>query len=1343
MQQPRWAAASLAVWAVALAGLAGQSAVLMPSSSSGMLVRTAINAPGPVAPKVAFTDGRADIYKVSISGDSERLGASEPEPWEKEDPAAFRAELSAGYGASDLAYVSSKDSQQGDVYVLRSGAGGARHQRITCDNKAAEFHPVISPDGTMLSYASDATGNLDIWFVRLGERLDDCPQARQLSRSAAADTWPTWFPDSSAIIFSSAREDPLGDLFQLPIPEEDSGTASEAGLIPLTVGPEADTQPAAYRRTDGIESSGSTWVAYTTTQFEPSGSLAVLELPPAGPRKVFPLWPAEPEPGTPLAQGYGSSEAAWSPDGNGIAFTSTRDDPAGDVLISPLDFDSGSPKIDPARIVKAAASPGVYESHAAWLGADGQYASLGFTSRRTPADISDADASNGSARRAIAAAEPDEAGPAYSPDGTSVAWSQEAGQVDGAIPRVLFRSKADGEQAGMLHYERGNKDVDVDPVWSPDGRQLAFTRYAWRGEDYSDPAVWIVDLEAARDDGARAPSRRVAGAPPEGSRYAEGNPAWSPDGSFLAVDRRYAPDLRVELKGSGPIRVGQETSIQATIMNVGRVATAPTEIKLAYPPGGAVASIPAGCRQGRGEVTCRVGSLPPGTNSVQPWTLRGAAPGEWPVIAEVFQPGDSSPENNKATSALLVGGNSDLEVALEVTYQKFGDDSTQVDEVLASATVTNVGELHAGPSTLTFTADGDLALPSGCSLRVSCTAQCVTAPETVTCPLEALAPGASAARKIVLHGVPTGKESVTATVSKDDAEVFTDNNRKVVIVEPGTSPPPSPEEGPGGPVLGLWLLSSANPAPGVPKAGLLPSQSLPALSPRPEPITSAPEVWVLNASTGEGNPLAAPGRCAAGCTVAGAHPAWSPDGARIVVTDHGMLAAVTLKDDDRANGPDLPHAAASIAAVTGFDAAGAPTASRGEIRSVEDPAWAADGTEIYFTGQAAGQPDHAGIYAIAPDGSKLRTVVQGRGPETQPALQPWADLAIRLTGDPATVPQGNTATLKASIANVGPSPAAAVRILIEVPEGMTALSTTAAGCEVSDRSVLCNLDKRLDKGTALDIGIAARSDAAGEHISTATATAGTPDPRPADNQATTSTLTPKRDSPGADTSADIAVELTLQQSEGWTGGKPATARAKITNNGPATASGITLKAATAGPLTFQPADGCTGAGCPLDNLDPGASREVDLKFSLPESDPSGGVSARPAEISVEASTSSTDPKVENNKGSTGFTVRQPGVTVYPAVAKPGDVVTIVVEGLPAGAAVIFAWSKGIQPDATAIKHDGTELRRGLLLVRRDQLGTRDILVTSADQDKLFGELRAPLLVVARPMTPSPDLIGRG
>ena len=1337
MQQPRWAAASLAAWAIALAGLALPSAgTMLPSSD---MVGTAVRVPEPVAPQVAFTEGRAEIYQVSLPGEAA------PKPWEQQtDPTTYRAELSAGYGARQLAYVSTKDSAQGDVYVSKSD--GASHQRATCENNAAEFHPVISPDGKMLAYASDGKGNLDIWISRLGEA---CSQARQLTFSKAADTWPAWAPDSSSIIFSSGREDSLGDLFQLPVPDlsKTSDRASEAGLIQLTEGPDADTQPAAYQSVDADSGSGPIWVAFTTTRYERAGSLAALKLPPAGARvpEVFPVWPTATEASGPLAQGYGTSEPAWSPDGNRIAFTSTRDDPYGDVLIAGLVFGDSSFRIDPARVVKAAAVSGISESHAAWFGVDGEYASIGYTRHASTGDISDANASNGSARRVIAAATLDDAGPAYSPDGTLIVWGQE---LDRGAGWQLIRGRADGGDASPLNYERGDRDVDVDPVWSPDGRRIAFTRYSWTDKGYSDPAAWIVDLEAKRDEGARAPSRRASEAPPEDVRYEEGNPVWSPDGAFLAVDRRYAPDLKIELKASPTVPAGQDTKVEASVMNVGKVPTDPTEITLTLPPGLAAEPVPEGCKQGKAEVRCPVGTLNPGATSVQTWTLRANTPGGWEIIAQVLEPSDSNPANNRATSRLTVTGASDLEVILNSETRIRSASEIPVHEVTVTATVTNRGELGAGPSTLTFSAHGVLALPPPCTTKLRCADPCPSTGTAVTCRIEALAPTAAATRKIVLTAATSGKGTITGAVSKDADELFIGNNTESVDVTleqiiPSPAPsgsevpsrPPVPQAPP--PVINLRLLSATGSAPTVATANALQTQSLLALKPLREPITSPPELWVLNSGTGQANPVTAPEPCSAPCAVTGAHPAWSPDGTRLVVTDRGTLKGVVLRDADASGGPDVPQAAASVAAVTGFDAAGAPTASRGEVTSAEDPAWSPDGADIYFTGQAAGQPDHRGIYAVSADGSKLRTVVQGRGPETQPALQPWADLAVRLPADPVTISKGDTATLKASAVNNGPSPAASVKFLLETTDGLTAVGTTTTGCDVSARSVECKLDKRLEKGASVNIEIQVKGDAAGEHIATATVTAETPDPRPPDNQSRTGTRTP------GEMAADMAVDLTLNQREGWTGGRPATAKAKVTNNGPAAASGISIKVSNTGPVTLQPAGGCSDSLCPMDSLEPGASREVELKFSMPESEPAGGVTARPAEISVEVSASSTDPKQENNTDREGFTVRQPGVTLYPAVGKPGDVVTVVVEGLPPGAPVKFAWSKGIPPDAAAIEHAGTVLRRGLLLVRRDQLGTREIIVTSADQEKLFGEIRAPVLVVPRSVAPMPDFIGRG
>jgi hypothetical protein len=106
-------------------------------------------------------------------------------------------------------------------------------------------------------------------------------------------------------------------------------------------------------------------------------------------------------------------------------------------------------------------------------------------------------------------------------------------------------------------------------------------------------------------------------------------------------------------------------------------------------------------------------------------------------------------------------------------------------------------------------------------------------------------------------------------------------------------------------------------------------------------------------------------------------------------------------------------------------------------------------------------------------------------------------------------------------------------------------------------------------------------------------------------------------------------------------------------------------------------------------------------------------------------------------------VIQPRVRLSPAVAKPGDVVRAVLEDLPPGAAASLRWSRGVIRAVTATLDDGaTELSWPGVIIRRDQLGQRELVVTSPDE--LFGELRAPLLVVPRPADAGADetLIGR-
>ncbi len=66
-----------------------------------------------------------------------------------------------------------------------------------------------SPDGRFIAYASDRTGNFDIWVQAVGGG-----DPVQVTRSVAQDTQPDWSPDGSTLVFRSERDG--GGLFLVP-----------------------------------------------------------------------------------------------------------------------------------------------------------------------------------------------------------------------------------------------------------------------------------------------------------------------------------------------------------------------------------------------------------------------------------------------------------------------------------------------------------------------------------------------------------------------------------------------------------------------------------------------------------------------------------------------------------------------------------------------------------------------------------------------------------------------------------------------------------------------------------------------------------------------------------------------------------------------------------------------------------------------------------------------------------------------------------------------------------------------------------------------------------------------
>ena len=94
------------------------------------------------------------------------------------------------------------------------------------DEPGQELYPSLSPDGRSLVYASQASGNWDIYFQRVGGKT-----ALNLTKdSAADDTQPAFSPDGERIAFRSERDG--GGLFVMGATGENARRLSDRGFHP-------------------------------------------------------------------------------------------------------------------------------------------------------------------------------------------------------------------------------------------------------------------------------------------------------------------------------------------------------------------------------------------------------------------------------------------------------------------------------------------------------------------------------------------------------------------------------------------------------------------------------------------------------------------------------------------------------------------------------------------------------------------------------------------------------------------------------------------------------------------------------------------------------------------------------------------------------------------------------------------------------------------------------------------------------------------------------------------------------------------------------------------------------
>jgi Tol biopolymer transport system component len=201
----------------------------------------------------------------------------------------------------------------------------------------------------------------------------------------------------------------------------------------------------------------------------------------------------------------------WSPDGSHIAYSWSVAHAFGLAVARPNgSYDRG-----------VAASPGFPTygpAHPAWT-ADGRR--LAFDDGNfvdTPQGIFTV-AVDGSDRRLLV---PDAISPAFSSDGSKLAYVA----FDNWRPGGVFVANADGSSPRAVASQSGQLSWGT-PAWSPDGRRLAFTQ-----NTLLNGRVVRQDLVVERADGS---GERVVSSAASPRGFSD--PVWSPDGRFIAFAR--------------------------------------------------------------------------------------------------------------------------------------------------------------------------------------------------------------------------------------------------------------------------------------------------------------------------------------------------------------------------------------------------------------------------------------------------------------------------------------------------------------------------------------------------------------------------------------------------------------------------------------------------------------------------------------------------------------------------------------------------------------------------------------------------------------------------------------
>ncbi|MCG6927266.1 MAG: serine/threonine-protein kinase [Acidobacteria bacterium] len=438
----------------------------------------------------------------------------------------------------------------GVVGRLRSSSLPAFEPRPVTSGAGLEEHPALSPDGGFIAYAATEAGNTDIWLtdVRGGIPL-------RLTTHEALDDLPAWFPDGSSLLFVSDRGGGTG-VWRVPrLGGEPTSLLPNAG--DPAVSPDgtrlAFTQPDAtgYRRVlvaplDDLQTARvlsarehGLW-DHERPVWSPDGRTICYHA-------QNHLWLVDANGGTPRRLATGGEadvQPAWSPDGHFLYFSSIR---------------NGIRAIWRQPVRGGVAERLTMGPEEKWpsVAGDGRRLAYATLSERRSLAVIDTT----TAHRVEFEQTPFIGLPAVAPDGSAVVFvSDRDNAVDlwrlplgdgGPVgePRRLTDQpgrvswpnfSVDGRWIAYYRVVDGQRDIwtvpaaggasrqftddqalDVSPVWSPDGSELAFLSDRGGSEQ-----IWV----AAVREGQRTGEAR----PLTDSATSVHGFTWSPDGTEVA-----------------------------------------------------------------------------------------------------------------------------------------------------------------------------------------------------------------------------------------------------------------------------------------------------------------------------------------------------------------------------------------------------------------------------------------------------------------------------------------------------------------------------------------------------------------------------------------------------------------------------------------------------------------------------------------------------------------------------------------------------------------------------------------------------------------------------------------